>query len=309
MCISHVLPATTRSSIYNLGQSRQAGFQYALPAIRRQSPSIPRSVAAPDTTPPHPFKTTMSPSLPQEILDLITDHLRDEPKVLKTCCLVSTTWVSRTQKYLFAQINLHPIHSRLSRWRETCPDPTNSPAHNTQTLSILYPVPITAVDTDTLRTFCSVVHLRLDTNSWTDARMPLMPLHGFSPVVTSLHLSFTHLQNSEIFNFICSFHLLEDLTLVSRDARSKQEAWNSPPTSPRLTGSLKLDLKDGLQSVTDRLLDLPDGLHFKSVTVPWLVPEDVASTTNLVSRCSETLEYLTITNFLSGTSPSVPVLD
>ena len=270
-----------------------------------------RPTVAPDTigTCSHPFKTTMSLLLPQEIIDLIIDLLRDELQVLRTCCLVSTMWVPRTQKYLFAKINLHSLHYRLSRWREIRPNPTSSPTHNIRSLSISRPVPIIAVDTYTLRTFRSVVHLRLDTDSVSDALVSLQLLHGFSPIITSLHLSFSHLQYSEIFDFICSFHLLEDLTLVSCATRGRQGAWNCPPTSPRLTGSLKLDLQDGLQSVTALLLDLPSGLRFKSVTVPWLGPEDITCTMKLVSSCSKTLEYLTITNFLSGMSPSVPMLD
>ncbi|KAF9647951.1 hypothetical protein BDM02DRAFT_3065508, partial [Thelephora ganbajun] len=50
----------------------------------------------------------MSSSLPQEILDLIIDHLRDEPDMLKICCIVSKPWVQRTRKHLFVHIKFHP---------------------------------------------------------------------------------------------------------------------------------------------------------------------------------------------------------
>ncbi|KAF9780797.1 hypothetical protein BJ322DRAFT_283637 [Thelephora terrestris] len=242
----------------------------------------------------------MSFFLPQEILHLIIDHLHDEPETLRTCCLVSTVLVQRARRYLFAKIDFRPPHSHLSRWEETFPDPTSSPAHHARTLSVIYPTPINGGDADVLRTFCGVVHFRLDTNSWPDARISLLPFHGFSPVIRSLHLKFSRLPTSEILNFICSFPSVEDLTLVSRSVRSREVAWDSPPTSPRFTGSLELDLRDGFQIVISRLLDLPNGLRFKRLTVPWLVPEDVASTTSLVSRCSNTLEYLSITNFILG---------
>ncbi|KAF9642587.1 hypothetical protein BDM02DRAFT_2029105 [Thelephora ganbajun] len=103
----------------------------------------------------------MSCSLPQEILDLIINYLRDEPNTLKTCCIVSKAWVQRTQKHFFAQINFLPLSSSLSLWREVFPDPTNSPARHVRTLSIRHPELITVADTDTLRTFCGVVHLKV----------------------------------------------------------------------------------------------------------------------------------------------------
>ncbi|KAF9642961.1 hypothetical protein BDM02DRAFT_3104213, partial [Thelephora ganbajun] len=54
-------------------------------------------------------QTTMSnphkPHLPPEILDYIVDFLYNEPETLKQCCLVSKSWVPRTRKHLFADIN------------------------------------------------------------------------------------------------------------------------------------------------------------------------------------------------------------
>ncbi|KAF9643160.1 hypothetical protein BDM02DRAFT_3081141, partial [Thelephora ganbajun] len=53
-------------------------------------------------------QTTMSNPrqfhLPPEILDYIIDLLHDKPETLKQCCLVSKSWVSRTRKHLFADI-------------------------------------------------------------------------------------------------------------------------------------------------------------------------------------------------------------
>ncbi|KAF9645264.1 hypothetical protein BDM02DRAFT_3073690, partial [Thelephora ganbajun] len=53
-------------------------------------------------------QTTMSSPhqshLPPEILDYIVDLLHDEPETLKQCCLVSKSWVSRTRKHLFANV-------------------------------------------------------------------------------------------------------------------------------------------------------------------------------------------------------------
>ena len=53
-----------------------------------------------------PYQTPGCLPFPQEILDLIIDHLHDEPATLKTSCLVSKAWVQRARKHLFAHIVL-----------------------------------------------------------------------------------------------------------------------------------------------------------------------------------------------------------
>jgi len=43
--------------------------------------------------------------IPQEILDRIVDHLHDQPRVLKNCSLVSSSWNTSCRPHLFAQVN------------------------------------------------------------------------------------------------------------------------------------------------------------------------------------------------------------
>ena len=249
----------------------------------------------------------MSCSLPPEILDFIIDLLRDEPTTLNACCVVSKSWIQRTRKHLFVDIKFHPPGRRVCRWRETFPDPLDSPAHHTQILSIRNPQLITGADTGTIRTFCGVERLTVDTDLWHDQWVSLTPLRGFSSVLRSLHLSFTSLPDSEVFGLICSLPLLEDLALVSR-SRRRGGGWNTPSTSPKLTGSLELRMVEGIHSATYRLLDLPNGLHFTKIAVAWVSKEDAMSTMYLVSRCSNTLESLDIANHLWSMFPSVPTL-
>ena len=242
----------------------------------------------------------MTCSLPQEILDLIIDHLHDEPNALKSCSIVTKAWLYRTRTHLFNHVKFSPASRHVSQWKETFPDPTNSPAHYTRTLSINYPKLITPADVDTLLAFCGVSHLHVDTGVWYDQRFSVVQLHGFSPTVKSLHLSFTHLLSSEIFGLVCSFPLLKDLSLTCTSHRKRDGAWTSPSTSPRLTGSLELSMDGGIQSTTRQLLGLPNGLHFKNIAVRWVKLEDVGSTMDLVSSCSDTLKCLDVANCLIG---------
>ena len=70
-------------------------------------------------------------SFPSELLN----HLR-EPTMLKTCCVVSKSWIHRTRKHLLARVEFHAPESHIELWKKTFLDPSNSPAHHTHTLPI-----------------------------------------------------------------------------------------------------------------------------------------------------------------------------
>jgi len=98
------------------------------------------------------------PYLLPEILDYIIDLLRDKRKTLERCCLVSKSWVPRTRGHLFADIKFRSP-SDLRAWRETFPDPANSPAYHTRSLLV-----VTAADAEEggwIRTFHNVVRLEV----------------------------------------------------------------------------------------------------------------------------------------------------
>ena len=67
------------------------------------------------------------------------------------------------------------------------------------------------------------------------------------------------------------------------------EGWGVPPTSQKFTESLSL--KGSSRGTTRNLLDLSGGLHFSGITV-WCSIRDGDLANELVSMCSDTLEYL-----------------
>jgi hypothetical protein len=243
--------------------------------------------------------TTMLPSLPPELLDLVVHHLRDEPTTLKACCVVSKPWIHRTRTHLFACVEFYARKSHTELWKKRFPDPSTSPAHHTRSLSIRGIPPITTTDTDAgdwISTFHNIVHLHLESGGSEDS---LIPFYGLSPTLRSLRLTTTPV---EVLDLICSFPLLEDLMLLSLGPGS--DSWNTPSTSPKLTGTLALRTFGGVWPVVRRLLDLPDGLHFTKITTACFA-EDVKATTGLVSRCSDTLESLSVYCYMMGAFPSV----
>jgi len=250
---------------------------------------------------------TMSCTLPPEILDLIVDHLHNQPAALRACCIVSSSWVPRTQKYLFARIEYHALNppDTFERWKNTFPDPSNSPAHYVRTLSFYGLTAATATDAKTtgswIRAFCRVVNLHVNIAGWeVTGRVSLAQLHGLSPNLKSIYLAHSSIPPSEVFNLICSFPLLEDLWFdlgFDIATGSSTGGWVIPSTSPKLTGSLRM--MGNIRSTARQLCDLPDGLRFSKIMV-WCPKEDVESIMQLVSRCSGTLESLSIYYYLSS---------
>ena len=132
-----------------------------------------------------------------------------------------------------------------------------------------------------------------------------IPFHGSSSTLISLHLTAAFI---DVFDLVCSFPLLEDLALVMLDSEAETDGWNAPSTSPKLAGSLDLRMIRGIGSAIHRLLDLPGGLHFTKITV--LCPyNDLELITDLLSRCSDTLESLAVFNFFLSAFPLVSVTD
>ena len=269
-------------------------FQLQVPTFRSSPPSV-------SDIPP-----LVGPgccALPPEILDHTVDQMRDDRTTLKTCCLASKSWIHRTRKLLFAHIGFG-LSTWVESWKNAFPDPMNSTAHHARSLSISNHHFVTAADVDTITTFFGVESLRVKAVVRRDERTPLSPLHGLFPVLRSLHLSFVTLPDS--FGLICSFPLLEDFALLSVDRGSRSVGWNPLSTSPRFTGSLRLNVMfEGSQPIAHQLLDLPNGLHFTKIAVESLREQEVKPTMDLVSRCADTLQSLDITYNRSGVFPSL----
>ena len=100
------------------------------------------------------------------MVDSILDYLDDKPATLKACCVVSKSWVPRARRHLFAHVKFDISDSPIEMWMKRFPDPSNSPAHHTRTLSIFGTpvIVITATDagvSDWIRAFHNVVRLEL----------------------------------------------------------------------------------------------------------------------------------------------------
>ena len=243
-----------------------------------------------------------NPRLPAELLDDVVDLLHDAPHALRNCCLVSKSWIPRTRRHLFADVTFHTVES-LELWKKIFPDPSTSPAHYTKTLSVGCPHAATAADAQAggwISTFSNVLRLNVDRLHGDGSAASLLLFRGFSPVLKSLDAHFAPLPPSQIFDFILSFPLLEDLAATARDGSIGEDDDSDelspavrPSNLPRFTGSLELP-GTGIKFITRRFLSLPGGIHFRKLILRWFKAEDVSLTMALVEGCSHTLEFLDI---------------
>ena len=254
--------------------------------------------------------STMSPrNLPPELLDHIADFLCDSSDALKSCCLVSKSWIPRARKHLFAEIQFRTIDD-LESWEAIFPDPSTSPVHYTKTLFGCCSVVAAAAKEDRwVSAFSSVVHLTMSTLKTGSSPMAisLVPFHGFSLALKSLRLVSATFTPSQIFDLICSFPLLEDLSLhttahvPTKDGDfKKQPTIIQPSNLPAFTGSLTLSARHGMDPFVSRLLSLPNDLHFRNLDLAWYLAADVSSSTELVEGCCSTLESLKIHGYALG---------
>ena len=252
-----------------------------------------------------------SPRLPTELLDQTVDILQDSTNALKSCCLVSKSWIPRVRKHLFANTAFRTPRD-LKSWKSMFPDPSTSPARYTKSLFVKLPLVVTASDAEEggwIRTFSRVVHFNVDIDGTKDWEyLILIPFHGFSPAIKSLLISFSNFPPSRIFNLINSFPLLEDLSVITLNFFLITEGYNlnprqaeTPSSSPPVfTGCLKLSLGCGMDDIVSRLLLQPDGIRFRKLDLSWEFKDDISSTRKLVAMCYSTLESLSIQNSLGG---------
>jgi hypothetical protein len=262
-------------------------------------------------------RTTMSNShIPVELLDHIVDHLHDAEDALRSCCLVSKSWIPRARKHLFADVEFLTAGS-LQSWKETFPNPSTSPAQYASTLSVRCSQIVTDAEVGGwIRSFSRVVHLDMGGQGTSPSLsvVSLDPFHGFSPAIRSLRVAIPSLSSPHIFNLILSFPLLEDLAVSiavynepltdNDDGPDLLPTLARPPSPPMFTGSLNLLLWGGMNHIIRWLLSLPGGIHFRKLIWTWFREEDFSVMVALVEGCSQTLESLDIArnNPMIGTS-------
>ena len=198
--------------------------------------------------------------------------------------------------HIFAKVKLRSEED-LESWMKTFPDPSNSPAYHTHTL-VFRGTTTDPRAVGSIQKFSRVTRLRLAIPESLEESDSLALFHKLSHTLKSLRVDFLFLSCTQILNFVCSFPLLEDLTLsgigllLGNDDDPCGPQTIAPSSSPAFTGTLDLAIYEGTGSIAPGLLDLPNGLHFRKFR--WETAEDLEGITELVAGCSDTLECLDV---------------
>ena len=247
-----------------------------------------------------------NPPLPEELLDDIVDLLHDSKDALRSCCLVSKSWIPCTRKFLFARI-VFWTPRKLRLWINTFPDPSTSPAYYTRTLVVGCPEIARTEDAGEggwIRTFSRIMHLRVDIPGSASGvpEIQLSLFRGLSPFVQSIRIASNYLL-PQTFDLVYSFPLLEDLSVVvsgMNDGSRCSGGLNAtqPSSPPVFTGTLRLSINSGIDAVALTLLSLPSGLHFRKLDLRGGHENTSTLTTALIESCCDTLESIRIRSFI-----------
>ena len=157
---------------------------------------------------------------------------------------------------------------------------------------------------DLVRNFPRIVRLVLTIpKNLCESEISLAPLCKSSPSLKSIHVDFPFLQLRKTFDLILSFPLLEDLALFGHKLCGSGPHGSQavdPSPSPAFTGSLDLNMPQDNGNTTRRLLDLPNGLHFRKLVLTQYAGE-YGWIMELVTRRSDTLECLNVGFYLPCT--------
>ena len=242
--------------------------------------------------------------LPQEICDHIIDLFQGDSEMLKRCCLVSKSWVPRTQKRLFSHVAFKAVD--YPKWRRAFPDPRNSPACYTHTLMVDGPLG-SAEEREWIESFSRVERLIVE-GTWTKSYNPVFldPFRKLAPSLKSLCVNSALFPLSYVFDLICFLPLLENLTVWAHNINDRSNARiPTPANSPALTGVLKLFASRDVEVTSRLLLGLRGGLRFRELHLSCCHVQGLTSVEELVMACSSTLKFLDIDCEIYGMPNSV----
>ena len=242
-------------------------------------------------------KTPALPRIPQDIIDEILDHLGavSDYWSLKSCALVSKSWVPSSRRHLFHTVLFTMVGVR--RWVKALPVPEESPARHVRDLRFsigdYHGAPEEFAE--------HILWFRNAETLTLLGRGVFQPLWRpspwrFPPSITSLAVRVDTVTLLQIRDIMEQLPNLDDLllsgSLLVVDGRRLPGA--EPALMGRFGGKLRLSKGCPDDDVVDVLLEVPTGLHFADVQICG-ARECVLSTVRLAEACSMTLVKLSYT--------------
>ena len=253
-----------------------------------------------DVLDPH---SALSNHFPQELVDEVIDNL-DSSRDLRACSLVSSKWLERSRRKLFANVCLNTWN--FDRWQRNIPPGPNGISTYVRSLALRQAKSIISLEPETLMGIMD--HLtsfrRLKSLSLQDVGFDdffdgpsLTECFGhFGRSVRSLYLHCIKTNIGTLLFFVNLFPNLDHLTISSPNLTSG--ATQQPERVLPLRGTLRLThLGAGCHTILSGILLIPLRLEEISITHCQIVDSKILD--GLISKCAPTLKKLELSHVIS----------
>jgi hypothetical protein len=247
-------------------------------------------------------KTVVAPRTPQDLIDEVLDHLATDSdfKSLRSCALVSKSWVPSCRRHLFHTILFNSRST--ARWVKTFPVPGESPAHYVRDLCFS----LWGYSGAPQKVFDHVPwFINVEKMAWLGHggfRSPwILSLGRLPQSLTSLTIETDPVTIVQIRDILAQLPNLDNLSLVGFRETVERRARSGMGTVPRgrFGGQLRLVNDYADKDVMDMLLEAPTGLHFTDVHVCG-THKNFLSAVSLAEACGNTLIRLSYTVSILG---------
>lgn len=248
------------------------------------------------------------PYLPLEIVEEIIDVLAGDTKSLLSCSLVSTSWVHRSRRHLFADVKLHSLLD-LQSWFLTGLGPSSNHVRfldlsQNDEFKWIVPDSLAGIYND-FTSFHNVESLAL-----TGLDLTLFDEHSLtrffghlSENLTSLSVKAMTVHPDALLFFVCMFPKLDDLKLDYLMMGKATIPFRQPSVTPRFRGKLALSsIKSNGTSMIASFMDPPLPMAFKDVSVVDCRFETPKPLKDLFVACQETMKKIKVSKIFLGKS-------
>jgi len=250
-------------------------------------------------------ETAGVPRIPQEIIDEILGYLAADPYFpavdsLRSCSLVSKSWVPPCRRHLFYAVS---FSSRsMVRWLKAFPAPEESPSHHVRDLRALVGgrgrVPECFFEVTPW--FTNVERVSLLELEGISLQAP--SLWGLPPSVTSLTIKTKMFTLVEIRDLLARLPNLNDITLSGYFSVGGVPLGIGTILRGRFGGRLRILEGPAHEDTTNMFLEIPTGLRFTEVEIR-CTHKLLLSTARLAEACSRTLVKLAYGIAIYGKHP------
>jgi len=247
-----------------------------------------------------PTKTAGNPRVPQELVDEVLDHLANDIATLRSCSLVTKSWIYPSRRHLFNSVFF--TASEITKWNSSFPNPEDSPARLVRDLSFCYIEPDVPIDfADRIYHFSNVKKLTLIGRTATDLGF-ISALGQLPPSTHSLDITFSEVLTTHIISVMQQLPNLNNLSLTSIKRGGPIPPGTGKFIQCRLSGKLRLRRQSAHQDFLNILMEVPTGPQFVEVEIRDARMDCFPAALKLVRACQDTLTKLHFSTLVLGIS-------